>query len=203
MRDFVKHCAENNFENQWYMWRDHSFHYYSFMRVKDYNEVNLINQKFAPIINSWGDEKLEKWYKTLDYKKEYFLRVAHKHQYHPENPRLESVERQFGIFEIYDVIPGKVEEFSEGIQRFLALLKKHDYPNFMQFAQDDIGMKSPQFINVGYGKSKDDFWKENKKMWQTLGEEVGAIYRESLTLMNKRELIELFKLDGLSYTPKK
>ena len=203
MKDFVNHVAENEFEYTWYLWRDHRFHYYSFMRVKDYNEVNVINQKLAPIVKSWGDEKLKKWHETLDHKKEYFMRESQEHKYLPEIPRLKSEERQFGIFEIYDIAPANVEEFSQGIKRYLALLKKNNSANYIKFVRNDIGMKDPQFIFIGYGKSKDDFWKENKKMWQTIGEEGRAIYSEALKLMEKRELVELFKLDGLSYTTKK
>ena len=61
MKDFAKHCANNEYEYNWSLWRDSNFHYYSFMKVKDNNEINLLDEKMGPIVQNWGKEKLEKW----------------------------------------------------------------------------------------------------------------------------------------------
>jgi hypothetical protein len=203
MKDFVKHCAKNECEFTWYMWTDYSFHYYSSRRVKDYNSINVIDEKMDPIVKSWGDDELQTWYETLEFKKSFFLRVSSDLQYFPESPRLKSDERKFALWDVYHIIPGKVKEFSQILQKLKTILRTNDYPNQLQFMRDDIGMEGPQFIGLSYAKNRADFWEENKKMWNMLGKEGQDLYNDILKLTKRRESRAFWHVKNLSYTPKK
>ena len=64
--------------------------------------------------------------------------------------------------------------------------------------RDDVGMENPLFIGVAYGKNKMDFWEENKKMWNMLGEDGQELFSDALKLTKKRRVIELFHIEELT-----
>jgi len=65
----------------------------------------------------------------------------------------------------------------------------------------DLGFEGSVYIGVVYGKSAADMWSQNKKMWELLGEEGGAIFQKWIGISNKRDYKQFWHSERLSYYP--
>ena len=192
---------ENNFAHAYYVWTDNNFHYFFFYPVESYEDINKIHEATGAIMQKWGEEKINKWRETVDYHRDYFIRFQPDISYMPEAPRLKEGEGDFAIWDISYISPGKENEINALAKEFAALLKAKKYDDDFQFYTGGLGFGGSIFIGVLKGKDPSDFWAQNKKMWELIGEEGRKIFQSWMLLVNKREFKQFWYLKDLSYIP--
>ena len=63
----------------------------------------------------------------------------------------------------------------------------------------DLGYDGSIYIVALYGKNPADFWTQNEKMSEQMGEEGQKIFQQWVSLAKKREYKQFWKVERLSY----
>jgi hypothetical protein len=199
-------CKEHNFSRSWYAWHDGDFHYYYFVPVKDYGDIDSFSADYDATMENLGEEELQeidkKFFASIDSFNDYFIWSMPKFSYVPENPRLKEEEQNYAIWDMLYSLPGKKKEIEELSQKLHDLLKSKNYNDEVYIFAGDIGTERPVYIGVLYGKDAADFWTQNEKMWELLGEEGENIFQKWMSLLRKRDFKQFWYSPDLSYTPK-
>lgn len=205
MKTIVAKCKEHNFPRSWYMWYDGDFHYYFMMPVKDYGDVDSYYEDFYAFVDKWGkeayQEMADKAWAAVDSFYEYFIWTMPEYSYIPEEPRLKEEEIVFAIWDMYYLIPGKEKEFMDTVKDMFPLLKSKNVGDGVYWNSGAIGTKRPLYIAVLFGKDAADFWTQNNKIWEAIGEEGVKIYRKAMQFVKKNEFRQFYYVKSLSYVP--
>ena len=184
--DFHAPFKENGFPYTISAWWDNNFHYYFFYPVESYDDKNRIYEALGAIVQQWGEEKFNKMWETVVSHRTYFLRSQPETSYAPEEPRLTNDETTFAIWDIFYVIPGKENEIYALNKELSALIRSKNFDDNVQMLTGDIGFEGSTLIGVLYGKNPADFWSQNRKMWDLLGEEGQEIFQKWMSFVRKR-----------------
>ncbi len=200
-KDFQGLFKENDFPYAISGWTDNNFHYYFFYPVKSYNDKNDIYDALRTIIPQLGEEKWEKMWGTIMSHRTYFLKSLPEMSYTAEERRFSNDEMKYAIWDMLYVIPGKEDEIYALGKKLSALLMSKNYDDNIQMLEGDLGFEGSTYIGVLYGKNPADFWTQNRKMWELIGEEGQEIFNKWMSYIRKREFKQFWHLEGLSYSP--
>jgi len=206
MKEIVARCAEHNYPYTWYAWENGDFHYFYFYPVKNYADIENIFKAWGKVKEKWRIEQYQTFRKraidAIEYDKKFVIRSIPGLSYVPENPRLKEEEQNYAIWDISYVRFGKEKEIEEVGKKMCALLKSKNYNDELRIIAGDMGIDMPVYIGVLYGKDVADFWTQNQKMWELLGEEGGVLYQKWMSLIRKRDFKQFWYSPDLSYIPK-
>lgn len=190
---------ENNFPYTISTWTDRNFHYYFFYPVKTYDDKNDIWGAFGPISQQFGEEKWNKMWETITDHKTYFLKSHPEMSYTPEVRRMANDESTFAIWDMFYMVPGKEDDVYALGKEVPVLLRNINYDDNFQMLTGDVGYEGSLYIVVLYGKHPADFWTQNKKMSELMGEEGQKIFQQWVSLTKKREYRQFWKVERLTY----
>ena len=199
--EFRNPFKENGFPYTISAWTDGNFHYYFFYPVESYNDKDGIYDAIRAIIPIWGMENFLKMWETVLSHRTYFIKSQPEMSYFPEEPRLSDSEQTFAIWDMFYVRPDKEYEMQALGKDFAALLKSKNYNDVVQISTGDIGYEGSVYLGTLFGSSPKDFWSQNEKMWELLGEEGTEIFQKWMSLIWKRDFKQFWYLEELSYTP--
>jgi len=199
--DFHALFNENDFPYTISAWTDNNFHYYFFYPVESYDDKNGIYGALGPIAQQWGEEKWNKMWETVQSHRTYFLKSLPEMSYIPEEPRLTNDEQTFAIWDMFYIRPDKDNELRALGKELSELQERKNFKDRIQMITGDLGYEGSVYIGVLYGKSPEDLWSQNKKMWELLGEEGVAIFQKWMNLASKRDYKQFWYLKELSYFP--
>jgi hypothetical protein len=195
------HFKEANFSYPISAWTDGAFHYYIFYPVKDYNEKNDVYAALWKAADLWGMDQANKMWETVETHNTFYIRYLPELSYMPGNPRLKDGETNYAIWDIWYVDPAKDAEFRQGAKKFAEMVKGVGFGDAINLHIGDIGYEGTAYLWTLYGKSPADFWTENEKLWDKLGEEGQKHSNEALKLLKKREFKQFWYVKELSYDP--
>jgi hypothetical protein len=204
MKESVAKAKEYKYSYSWSTWNDGNFHYYMLMPVKDRTDIVPLFEAWNEVAKQWGEGHSEMWQKlweSSDYLKDSFIWYLPNYVYIPETPRLKDDEMRYGIWDMMYIIPDKQKEFYDTLKELLALVKAKNISDNIYSYSGSWGMENPVHIGVIGGKDAGDFWSNNRKMWEALGEEAGPLWRKMVSLLKKREFRQFWYNPGLSYYP--
>lgn len=206
IKEGVARCTEHNYPYTWHTWDDGDFHYFYFYPVKNYAGIEKIFEGFGDVRKKWGEEQYQEFAKvvweSIDHYKEFVISSIPGLSYVPENPRLKEEEQNYAIWDIFYVLPGKGKEIEELGKKFCDLLKSKNYNDELHLIAGDMGIDMPVYFGLLYGKDTADFWAQNQKMWELLGEEGGVLFQKMMSLVRKRDFKQFWYSPDLSYIPK-
>jgi hypothetical protein len=199
--DFHSKLKENGFPYTVHTWRDGNFGYYFFYPVDTYDDKIGIYNALGNIIPQWGEEQFSRMWETVQSHRTYFLRSLPEMSYIPEEPRLTNDEKTFAIWDIFYIRPDKEYEIQALGKKLSELQESKGYNDQIQMITGDLGYEGSVYIGVLQGKSPEDVWSQNKKMWELLDEEGGAIFQKWMSLTSKRDFKQIWYSEKLSYSP--
>jgi len=182
-------------------WTDGQFTYYFFYPVNSYNEKDDIYNELGKAIELQGNDWINRMFSTLDNHTTWFIRRDPELSYNPENPRLKDGEAIFAIWDMWFVDPAKDSEFRQTAKKLTEMLRSADFRDNVNLLIGDLGYEATAYLWTLYGKSPADFWTENEKLWEILGEDGQKLNQKALTLLKKREFKQFWYMKELSYDP--
>ena len=199
--DYHSLFKENDFPYTISAWTDNNFQYYFFYPVDSYDDKNGIYSALFSIAEQWGEEMWNKMWETVISHRTYFLRSQPEMSYTPEEPRLTNEEQNYAFWDIFYVKPSKQDEIYAWGKEFAALLKGKNYNDNTLMLAGDIGFEGSTFIGAVFGRNPADFWSQNEKMCELLGEDGSRMFRKWMGYVTKREWKQFWHLEKLSYFP--
>ena len=97
------------------------------------------------------------------------------------------------------VDPAKEAEYRQEAKKLTEMLRSADFGDAVNLMIGDVGYEATAYLWTLYGKSPADFWTENEKLWDALGEEGQKLKAKSL--LKKREFKQFWYSEKLSYSP--
>ena len=182
-------------------WTDGLFHYYFFYPVESYDDKNVIYSELGKAIELQGNDWLNRMFSTLDNHTTWYIRWDPELSYSPENPRRESDEGVFCVWDMFYIDPGKEQEVRDLQHRFVTTLKEKGYDDFVATYIGELGLDGYFYMGVIFGKSPADLWAQNEKMWELLGEDGTQLFHEMRKITKRRDYKQFWYMEKLSYSP--
>ena len=206
IKEMVAKDTKFNLGYAYYTYYDNHFHTYFVLPLKNYGDWDNYLAAWDKVAEKMGLEKHQDLYKrfadTYEYYKWAFYYYRPELSYNPENPRLKPGEGKFSLWDIGYIKPGKESEFEAISKEFVALAKSKNISEQWRMLTGDIGTEQPVYMWVGYAKDSADFFSNNRKMWEALGEEGSVLYQKLMPLLRKRESRRVWHSQEHSYIPK-
>lgn len=120
----------------------------------------------------------------------------------PEPERLRPAEIDYYTWDYVWIIPGREAEFESCNRDWIALSKaKGARDPFFTF-EGSLGVKTPVYVWVEYGKSAADYAVTEEAFWNLLGDEGAALSKRTRAVIRTRESKTGRRRADLSYKPK-
>jgi hypothetical protein len=201
-KEIMEQFKKQNYPYTLYGWEEGNFKYYYFHPVKNYADVENLWKAWGNLVEKWGNEGsqiVDRLNSSIESFEDYLLRSLPELSYIPEDPRLKDEEEVFAIWDIAYIHPEKQTEYLQLMEKGLALFKKIKFKDRIYFFTGEMGMEKPVYIGCGFGKDPEDYWSQNKKMWEAMGEDSTAILLEFIKVLRKREFKQFWYRQDLSY----
>lgn len=182
-------------------WTDGLFTYYFFYPVESYNDKDVIYNELGKAIELQGNDWLSRMFSTLDNHTTWFIRWDPELSYQPENPRRNSDEGVYCIWDMFYIDSGKEQEVRNLQKRFVTALKEKGYDDYVDTYIGELGLDGYFYMGVLFGKSPADLWAQNEVMWELLGEEGNQLFNGMRKCLKKRDFKQFWYMKKLSYNP--
>jgi hypothetical protein len=206
-KEMVLLNSQYNASYAWYGFRGDDFHYYFFMPVKDFVDLDNMFKADTELERKIGEEKMEEieelFLGTYEYVHTYMIYTRPDLSFTPENPRLKPEEAIYRKWVPYSVLPDKEKEFQEILKKFIPLAQSKNVTEGYEISVGAMGMDAPQYIVQFSGKSAADQEAHYAKTIGLLGEEAVTLLNKMFACTRKVEIKTAWFRPDLSYIPNK
>lgn len=177
-----------------------------------YSYIYQIENMAALDANPWkelkkkiGEEAMEAMWKgyegTYSKHKSFLARLQPSLSYTPETTSEESEAMNFRHWSFYYVNPDKGDEAREISKEWVALFTSKKIPTGYRMYTGGIGTEVPLYIVVQWAKNAAEFYAQNAKNNELLGEEGQALSEKTMAITKKFKQKDGWIRPDLSYRP--
>ncbi len=168
------------------------------------NMAALDQRPFGDLREKMGDEAFQAMWdaydNTIESHKGYMVTGREDLSYMPA--AMETAEEMnFRHFDIVHFTPGKSREARQNAEEWKALYESKKSTMGYRTYVGGIGTQTPMYIFVARAKNEVDFYTRNEKNRELLGAEGEALWKKSMTLIDKFEHVNGRIRPDLSYMP--
>ena len=197
--------AKYKFPYTWTVSRTSDNHYYFLIPVENFAGIDDIFTAFDKVEEMAGEEYqklLDLFAGSYEYVQPAVYSLNYELSFLPGKKEAESEGRNFICWDIHYITTGKEEEYTKLIMGLQDLFRSKNVSQAWYCYQGIMGEKTPVYYWVSRAKNAVDFYTQNAKMWEALGEEGGSFYEKIMKLIRKREKKTGWYRPDLSYTSK-
>jgi len=206
LKEMVAYCVEHNYPYSWMTYSDYNYRYCYVMPIKDLADIDTQMKAGAELGKKIGDPwkaLMSEYLGNYEYTKLGVIRTRPDLSYIPENPRLKPDEAVYTRWGLCYVKADKTGEFEELMKKWVELFREKNIADGFNTFMGDLGTDNPFYFYAESGKSPEDFFTQNTKNMDMLGEEVEPLWMKTLGVLRKYESIGGMFRPELSYIPKK
>ncbi|WP_430972651.1 hypothetical protein [Sunxiuqinia rutila] len=192
-------AKEHDFPFNFYVWSTRDLDFEVWYPINSLDDITVIEEHWDMIMNEWGEEKAVAFGKTKTKNNSFTMITQYELSFRPENPRPEIAEAGYLQFQEFRIIPGKQEEVEAVIRDANKLLAEHNYDDPWYIAKPGIGMEMPSLIAWSYGKDVQDFYKQDKKFQDELGEVFKPLNKRFIACLASVKSGEVYYKKAFSY----
>ena len=178
-------------------------YFYYLTPLENYSALDKDNEKWGAAIEKMGQEKfdavMDKYKGTYLHHRNFLMRRSNMYSYKPENPRLKDDEIKFLRWGFYYLEEGNEEKVEQLVKKYHELFSSKKVPNGYNLYFSDIGQPLSLMVVVEYAKSAADYYAEEEKTSELLGDDVMPLREEFLKLVKKFEFKQGWPRPDLGY----
>jgi hypothetical protein len=196
--------AKYKFPYAWHTSSRFDNHFYFLIPVDNFAAIDSVFEAFNKVEETAGkeyQELLDMFEGTYEYIQPQIYLLNYELSLISEEGAAESEGENFLCWDIHYIHGGKEREYEEIVKEFQALYRSKNTSQDWYCYQAVIGEKNPVYYFVTSAKDAVDFYTQNAKMWDALGEEGDSFYQKLMNLLRKREMKTGRPRPDLSYTP--
>ena len=198
LKEVAKLFKEHEFPYSYSVFQSGGFSYYMFFELKSLEDWDQI---LSTAYSTW--EKIdpalfEKYRNCIQSFKRFTISDMPELNYSPVSQRIRQDEMNYAIWDVMYVKMGKEEAFMKEAKKFMTLAKQNEFGDPVLMLQGGLGLENPVYFGVLYGKDNIDMRQENRKLWDSFGEEGSKMYQNILATLRDREMIEFWFRRDLS-----
>jgi len=199
--------AKYKFPYAWSVSRTSDYHYYYLIPVENFAAIDNIFKAFDKVAKMAGEEykeMLDKFIGTYEYVQPSVYSLNYELSFFSEKQKEKAGEENFVFFDIFYFKTGKEKEVEKLMKEMIALVEEKGAAEAQSWYcyQGIMGAETPVYLYTARAKNAIDFYTQNAKMWDLLGEESGELYRKIMANVRKREPKNGWYRPDLSYIPK-
>jgi len=178
--------------------------FYYFTPINNFAEVDSIVEIFNEIEKKDPEgfkEMLETANGTFEYMRQSFCFYRPDLSINNKNPEFPEHLGNTRIWDIHYVKPGMNQQYESIVKELKYLADKNNASQMWNIYYGTIGNEQPVYFGIGAAKNMSEFYDENNKMWEKLGEEGSQLYDKLMHCIRKREIKSGFYRKDLSYFP--
>ena len=207
VKSFSSIMAEHGFSYAYEAYATDDYHYYYVYPIKDFADVDALYKSWMKLLESWGWDKYEEMEKQISgsYETYRFMlsRLWPNLSYTPEQNPYDRDKSNYLLWGYCYVKPGKEKAFEKNFKDFVTLFTAKEVPFGWQTWQGDFGTEMPVYIYVEQASSPAVFWTEVENAMKMAGDETGALWNETLSLLRRYDVKTGTNRPELSYRPVK
>lgn len=169
------------------------------------NMADLDKNPWQDLEKKIGKEAMDAMWQPYDntytMHKNYLIRLWPDLSYTPETSNEQMAEMNFRHWDFYYVDPDKGDEAREIAKQWLELYKSKNITTGYRLYTGDIGTEVPVYVAVQWAKSPAEFYAQNAKNEELLGEEGQALLDKTMAITHKFEQKDGWIRPDLSYMP--
>lgn len=198
LKEVVRLFKEHEFPYSFNVVRSGGFSYYMFFELKSLEDWDQILSAAYDTWDKIDPALFEKYRNCIQSYNRFTISDMPELNYSPATQRLSWDELNYAIWDVLYVKMGKEEAFMKEAKKFMSLAKQNEFGDPVLILQGGIGLENPVYFGVLYGKDNIDMRQENRKLWESFGEEGSKMYQNILSTLRDREMIEFWFRKDLS-----
>ncbi|MFQ5604093.1 MAG: hypothetical protein ACE5HS_12580 [bacterium] len=165
------------------------FHYFYLVPLENFADLDKIKKAGEEFDKKLGEEKRQEFDKrfagTYEYHQDLIARMSGEYSYQPEAPRLKPEEATFLHWTYLYIKAGKEKEANEIARQYKALYASKKIADGYNLYIGEMGTEMPLFVVVSWAKSASDFFTQQEKIKEMLGEEGQALAAKAMAVTRK------------------
>ena len=199
--------AKYKFPYAWSVTRTFDNHYYYLFPVENFAAIDNIFKAFDKAAKMAGEEyqeMIDLFDGTYEYVQPSVYSLNYELSLLSEKQKEKAGEENFFFIDIFYFKTGKEKEVEKLMKEMIALVEEKGAAEAQSWYcyQGIMGAETPVHYMVASAKNPIDFYTQNAKMWELLGEESGELYKRMMATLRKRETKTGWLRPDLSYIPK-
>jgi hypothetical protein len=200
LKEVMKLFKENSYPYDIQVYRSTGFKYYFVRQLESPSSYEDVTAATSEVWSKIDSDIYINYVQCFKSDKQFVLSELGNFSYHPEQPRVKWSELSYALWDVGYVKFEKLKEYNEVLEDFNAMLKKHNFDDPVLILNGMVGTENPMYIGALFGKDANDLMEQNKKMWQSFGEEGSDLYQRMIPLLRDREKMEFWFRRDLWYT---
>ena len=160
--------------------------YFFLTPINSYADLDKVDAIWEELYKKAGEETMSAIDKQFEgcyeHHNNYVIRLSTELSYMPENPSLKSEEANFIHWDYYQVEEGKEQQAMELAKKFKELWTKNNVEDGYNVWIADIGHDLGLLVVVQSAKSAADFYQQNEKLMETMGDEINKLEEDIMQL---------------------
>lgn len=168
------------------------FHYYLLAPMDNFAGIDDLYKGFGEAVQKMGEETNQAIHKsfigTYESVRGFMWYLRNDLSYTPKNPRLKPEDEKFFHYTFLYFKAGIQTKVEEIAKRWKDLFESKNMPDGYYLWLGDIGTDTPVICIVSPGKSAADFYVQDEKYMELLGNEVKELNLKALSLIRKIDI---------------
>lgn len=179
-------------------------HVYWIIPIKNYAEIDKMMAMSEKLLKEFSEEYkavMDAFKGTYESTRMCVYAFDYKYSMIAEEETIESGEDNFIFWDFYYFEPGTDTEVNKVFDEMKAFLGDKKIVQSWGLYWGVMGTDNPVIVMAASAKNPRDFYEENAKMWEALGEGAGKIKRKMMKYVRKQEQKTGWYQKELSYAP--
>ncbi|WP_321375261.1 hypothetical protein [uncultured Draconibacterium sp.] len=183
-KELAQLCKDENSKFEFHAWTTGDFKYQYWHPINSLADIDELENEWSKILEKFGEEKTEKWVKTI--KSNYSKTITEYSALSliPEVNRIPMDSVNYMGFQEFYVIPGKQQEFRQIMKKAVDYMKSEGHNDMWRVASGELGYNGPVYIGWSYGKNQveylqydNEFSKKYEKFFEDLNKDFVKVLR--------------------------
>jgi len=181
--------------------------YFYITPIDSYSDIDKSQKEWEQVLKNAPEGAMEKAYAKFegcyDIHKDYIVKYKDALSYWPDEPRISNEEIKYLNWGFYWFKDGSGKKVTGIAKKFKQAYLDNDIKDGFSIYTSDLGMDRNLWIVVNFGKSEEDFYKQQAINSEKLKESVKDLRKELRSVMLKYEEANGWRRPDLSYYPEK
>ena len=190
---------ENSYPYEVQVYSSTGFRYYFFRQLENMDSYDEVISATTECWSKIDQNIFNNYAQCFESDKQFVMKELGNYTYRPEQPRAKWSEFKYGLWDVHYVKFEKIKEYREILDKFGVMINQYKFDDPVIMLQGIVGTENPMFVGALFGKNSNDMMQQNKKMWNSFGDEGSEMYQKMIPLLRGREKIEFWFRRDLSH----
>jgi hypothetical protein len=198
--ELIELCKEENFPYPFSLWTTGDLKYYLWYPIEELNDITRIEEAWDAVTKKYGEEDFRRFEECIEYQKSSVIATRTDLSYIPDSPRITGDEQRYSYWQEFYIKKGMEKDVEALFHEAKALFQDKETNDLYYFGEGRIGEEQPVYFGWSFARDIVDYWEQDKKSRELLGEDLNKINQKLVTCLRRIEEKNCWWLQDLSYS---